>query len=98
MPADARNHSVVDEVDRIGGARIFRLAVVVVVGNARLRIERHIFQHAAEAERVPDLRLVLLRQLDALGVASTFEVENAVSAPAMLVVANQIAATDQPKA
>ena len=53
-------------------------------------IEHHIFEHAAEAQRVPDLRLVLFRELDALGVAAAFEVEDSVGAPSVLIVADQV--------
>ena len=38
-----------------------------------------------------DLRLGLLRKADDLGVAAVLEIENAVVAPAVLVVANQVA-------
>src|SRR5580704_14879362 len=91
MAADAGNYGVVDEIDRISGTGVFGLAVVVVIGNAGVRIESHIFENTAEAKRVPDLRLVFLRELDALGVASAFEVEDAAGAPAVLVVADQVA-------
>ena len=91
MSAEAGNHGVLDELDRIRRARVLGLAVVVVVGNARDGIEHHVFQHGAEAERVVDLRLGLGREVDALGVAAAFEVEDAVGAPAVLVVADQAA-------
>ena len=56
----------------------------------RLRIEHHVLQHGAEAVGgVPDHRLGFLAELDALGVAAAFEVEDAVRAPAVLVVAEQ---------
>src|SRR5579862_4535084 len=90
MPPDSRDHRIVDEVDRICGARILRLAVVVVVGNTRVRIERYVLEHTAEAQRIPDLRLVLLGELDALGIASAFEVEDTVGAPSVLVIADQV--------
>ena len=55
------------------------------------RIHDDVFEHRAEADRVPDLRLVLPREANALGVAAAFEVEDAVVAPAVLVVADQAA-------
>src|SRR5271166_2367045 len=91
MSANARDYGVVDELHRIGGACVFRLAVVVVVRDAGVRVERHILKHATEPQRVPDLRLVLLRKLDALGVASALEVEDAVGTPSVLVVADEVA-------
>ena len=89
------NDGVFDEVDRISGARVLGLAVVVVVGNASVRVESHVLKHAAEAQGVPDLRLVLAGKLDALGVASALEVEDAVRAPSMLVIANEVARRDR---
>src|SRR5438445_414057 len=90
MPAYARNHGVIDEVNGIGGARIFCLAVVVIVGDPGVRIEGYILQHAAEAESIPDLGFVLLRELDAFGVTSAFKVEHTGGAPAVFVIADQI--------
>src|SRR5215472_5696720 len=91
MSANAGNNRILDEIHGVSRARILRLAVVVVVWNTRVGIERNVLEHAAKAQRIPNLGLVLLRQLDALRVASAFEVEHAVSTPAMLVVADQIA-------
>ena len=54
-------------------------------------IEHHVLQHRAEAQRLEDLRLVFRRKIDRLGVAAAFDVEDAVVAPAMLVVADEVA-------
>ena len=52
----------------------------------------HILQHRAEAVGGGvDLRLGFPRQVDHLGIAAAFEVEGAVFAPAVLVVADQAA-------
>src|SRR5438445_12320515 len=91
MSADAGDYGILDEVDGIGGPGVFGLAVVVVVGDARLGIEGYVLEYAAEAQGVPDLGLVLFGELDAFGVASALEVEDAVGAPAVFVVADEIA-------
>src|SRR5436305_8620566 len=91
MSANAGDDGVFDEVYGIRGAGVLGLAVVVVVGSASVRSESRVLEHAAEAQGVPDLRFVLARELDALGVASAFEVENTVRAPSMLVIADQVA-------
>ena len=57
MPAAAGRLGVVDEINRIGGAGILGVAGIVVVGNARYRIEDDVFQHAAEANGIVNLRL-----------------------------------------
>ena len=90
MPARPVARGIRNEFERIRGTGIFGLRVVVEVADARLGIEHHVFQHGAEAERRRvDLRLGLRRQLDALGVAAAFEIEHALRAPAVLVVADQ---------
>ena len=91
MPAGARDHRIVDEVQRVRGARVLRDLVGIEIQQARLRIHGHVLQHRAEADGVPDLRLVLARKAYALGVAAAFEIEDAVVAPAVLVIADQAA-------
>jgi hypothetical protein len=49
-------------------------------------IDDHVLHDRSEADRVPDLRLLLLRKVDALRVAAALEVENARVRPAVLVV------------
>ena len=76
---------------RISRARVFRHAVVVQIQTTRDRIEGDIFQHGAEAPGTGvNLRLGLFGQTDDFGVAAIFKVEDAVVAPAMFVVANQM--------
>ena len=53
-------------------------------------IEHHVLQHRAEAVGGgEDFRLGLVREPDGLGVAAALEIEDAVRAPAVLVVAEQ---------
>ena len=90
MTGAAGARGVRDEVERIGRAGVLGLGAVVVIGDARVRIEHHVLQHGAEAVGgVPDLRLGFPRELDGLGVAAALEIEDAVRAPAVLVVADQ---------
>src|SRR5262245_42434918 len=89
MPSDPRDHAVLDEIHRIRGPRIFGNAVIVVIRHVSNWVENNVLQHTPEADRIPNLGFVLLRQLDALGVTSTFEVEYSVPAPAMLVITNE---------
>src|SRR2546422_2785289 len=91
MAANAGNHSILDEINRVRCASIFGLTVVVIVGNPSVRIEGYVFQDAAKAKSVPYLWLVFSGELDALGIASALEVEDPVCAPAVFVIANQVA-------
>ena len=90
MSGAAGPRGVGDEIERIGGAGVFGFRAVVEIGLAGVFVEHHVFQHRAEpfAGGV-DLGLGFLRQLDAFGVAAALEIEDAVGAPAVLVVADQ---------
>ena len=90
MAGHARDFRVVDELDRIRAARVLRDARVGEV-HAVVFIEHHVLQHRAEAQRLENVRLVLGREVDRLGVAAAFDVEDAVVAPAVLVVADEMA-------
>jgi len=89
MAGTAGVRGVRDEVQRIGATGVFGARGVVEVGHAGF-IKDDVLEHGAEAlgGRV-DFRLGFGRQADGLGVAAAFEVENAVFAPTMLVVADQ---------
>ena len=79
-----------DMRQRIGGARVLRLADVVELRAARIGRQHDILQHGAVAiGRRIDLRLVHGRKADHLGVAAALEVEDPGRAPAMLVVADK---------
>ena len=78
-----------DELDRIRAARVLRDARVGVI-DAVIVIEHHVLEHRAEAQRLEDVRLALGREVDRLGVAAAFDVEDAVVAPAVLVVADEM--------
>ena len=89
MSGDARDFRVLDELDGIGAARVLRDAGVGVI-DVVIFIEHHVFQHRAEAQRLENVRLALRREVDRLGVAAAFDVEDAVVAPAVLVVADEM--------
>ncbi len=91
MSAHAGNDGVVDKLQAVSGARILGELVGIEIQQSQLGIHLDVFEHGAEADRVPDLRLFFFREIDALGVAAAFEIENAALAPAVLVIANQAA-------
>ena len=83
---------VLDIIERIGAARVFGDQVVVEVETARDWIDHDVFENSAEAARAGmDLRLGFGRETNDFGVTAVLEVEDAVLAPAMLVVADQLA-------
>ncbi|MNQ59764.1 hypothetical protein D3C85_740250 [compost metagenome] len=91
LAAEVLLATLLDELQRIGGAAVLGQAVIAVIRHA-LFVEDDVFQHGAELDGFPDHRLVLLGQVDALGIATAFDVEHGAHAPAVLVVADQVAA------
>ncbi len=89
MIPDARDLRVGDVVDRVRGAGVFGDGVAGVVDDAVILVIDDVFEDRAEPDGVEDFGLFLRRKIDALGVASPFDVEDARVRPAMLVVADQ---------
>ena len=90
MRRAAGARGVGDEFERIGGAGVFGFRAVVEIRFSGAFVEHHVFQHRAEALAGGiDFGLGFLRQLDAFGVAAALKVEDAIRAPAVLVVTDQ---------
>mmetsp|Transcript_101182 Transcript_101182/g.283640 ORF Transcript_101182/g.283640 Transcript_101182/m.283640 type:complete len:405 (+) Transcript_101182:370-1584(+) len=86
-----RNPRVGDEAQWVGHSRVLRDARVVVVHCSRRLVEDHVLQHRPEADSVIDLRLLLSRQANGLGVAAALDIEHTLRMPDMLVVADELA-------
>ena len=89
MAADAGQHGIIDELERVGGTRVFGDFLGVEIESAGLRLHSDVLEHRAETDGVPDLRLLLARKTDALGVTAALEVEDTAMAPAVLVVTDE---------
>ena len=89
LVGDAGNLGVLNVLDGVGTARVLRQGVVVVVDNTGDGVEDDVLEDGAEADGAKDIRLLLGRETNALGVATTLNVEDASVAPAVLVVTNQ---------
>ena len=82
--------AVADVVQREGGARVLGELLRVEIELARRRIDVDVLEDRAEALRGRvDVGLVDVAEPDGLGVAAALEVEDALVAPAVLVVADQ---------
>src|SRR5215469_5140882 len=90
MTRNTRNLRILDEFYRISAPGVLGNADVGVIYQMVL-IEHNVFKHRAKTERLEDFRFVLRRQIDGLGVATPFDVVDALVTPAMLIVANEIA-------
>ena len=89
MPCALRGEMVRDLLELVGGAGVLGLREVVEVDGAAL-IDDDVLEDRPERARRPvDLGLRLRVEADHLGVAAALEVEDAVPAPAVLVVADQ---------
>ena len=76
----------------IGCARVFRDRLVVKIDEPCDWVKGNVFQNRPKLfRRGVDLRLGRFGESDHLGVASAFEVEHALIAPAVLIVADQAA-------
>jgi hypothetical protein len=78
-----------DELDRIGAARVLSDADVIVVWHTVRRVVDDVLQDRAEPNSVEDLGLLLGGEVDALGVAPSFDVEDACIGPDVFVVADE---------
>ena len=81
-------NALLNVLQRVGSTRVLSQAVVGVIRLATV-VEYDVFQHGAKLDRIPDDRLVLLRKVDALGVAAAFHVEDNAVAPSVFVITNQ---------
>ncbi len=90
VPRHASRSDVVEVGDRIGPPRVLGVGLVQVEATG-LGIDGDVLQDGPEpAGRLIDLRLGLVREPDHLGVAAAFEVEDALIAPAQLVVTDEV--------
>lgn len=89
MRPEAGHARVGDEVDGVSGPCVFSHGAVREVHLPRVFGEDDVLQHRPKAHGMVDLGLQLGVEVDALGVTSPLDVEDAVLGPAVLVVPNE---------
>ncbi len=90
MAADAFRGHVRNMRDGIGRARIFGQQGVIKVHMARGSVDRHVFEDGPEPPGgFVNFRFAFAREPDDLRIAAAFEIEHAVIAPAVFIIANQ---------
>ncbi len=89
MVRDAGHSGVLDEIDRIRAAGVFGDARVGEI-NVTILVEHHVLEHGAEAQRLKDIRFAFGGQVDRFRIAAALDIEDAVVAPAVLVIADQV--------
>lgn len=78
-----------DKFNRIRAAGVLRDADIVVVRNARDRVVDDVLEDRTESDCVEDVGLLLGGEVDTLGVASAFNVEDTRVGPNVFVITNQ---------
>lgn len=86
---DAGDLGVLDVLDGVSAAGVLGQGGIVVVDNTGDGIEDDVLEDGTELDGVENVGLLLGGQANALGVASTFDVEDAPVSPAVLVVTDQ---------
>ncbi len=89
MPRVAGDQAVGDEFDRVAHPGVFGDGAVKEIEFPGLVVHHDVFDQRAEADRIVDLGFVFMGEVDALREAAAFHVEDAVAAPAVLVVADE---------
>ena len=86
---NTRNLSVGDKLNRVGATSVLSDADVIVIRNSGNRAVDDILKDAAIFDGVEDIRLLLRREVDALGVTSALNVEDTSIRPDMFVVTDE---------
>lgn len=84
----ARTYVVGNVKDGIRDAPIFRLGGIVVIRFSTV-CNFDVFQQCIRVNSPINIRFSLFRQIDRLGVAPAFKVEDAITVPSMFIVPNQ---------
>ena len=82
--------SIRDELDGICATSVLSNADIVIVGCSRDRVVNNVLQDTAEANGAVDLWLLFGGKVDSLGVASTFNVEDTLIGPDVLIITNKL--------
>ena len=80
---------VINVVDGVGNPGIFGFGGVTKIDIALL-VHHDIFQQGVAPDGIVNVGLMLLAQVDGLGVAAAFEIEYAVVIPAVFVIPDKL--------
>lgn len=86
---DAGNLGVGNVFDGVGAASVLGDADVIVVRRTSSGVVDDILEDGTELDSVEDIGLLLGREVDALSVATTFDVEDASVGPDVLIITDQ---------
>ena len=80
--------TVVDEFDWIGAARVLCFADIGEVGHT-VSIENNVLKNGSLADRMEDIRLFFLTEINAFGITSPLNVKDSIISPAVFIIPNQ---------
>ena len=89
VPRHAGHPRVWYALDWIGRTGIFCNRAGLKIDDTTHRVVDNVFQHGSKANRRMDFRLLVRREMNALGIAAAFDIEHASISPAMLIIADQ---------
>lgn len=87
---NTRDLSVGNILNRVGATSVLKDADVVIIRNSGNRTVDDILKDAAIFDGVENIRLLLRREVDALGITSALNVEDTIVRPHMLVVTDEM--------
>lgn len=85
----ARNLGVLNVLNGVGAASVLGQGSVVVVDNTGGRVEDDVLKDGTELDGVENIGFLLSRKTNALGVATTLDVEDTLVSPAVLIITNE---------
>jgi hypothetical protein len=85
----ARNLSVADVLDGVGTSCVLSEGGVIVVDLTSLGVEDNVLEDGTVADGAVNIGLLLGREANGLGVATTLEVEDTAVTPAVLIVTDE---------
>lgn len=80
---------IVDKVNWVRHATVLGLRYVVVIDLFRRSIDRDVLKHSTRFNCIVNVRFIFDRQVNSFGIASTFEIENSIIIPSMLIISDQ---------
>lgn len=89
LVGDAGDLCVLNVLDGVCATGVLSQGVVIVVDNTSCRVEDNVLQDGTETDGTENIGLLLSRQANSLGVATTLNVEDTLVAPAVFVVTDE---------
>jgi hypothetical protein len=94
VSTDSRDLSVIDELQRIRSSSVFSNRSIMEINFSAGFLKHNVLQNSSESDSTVDFRFFFLTKSHTLGIASTFNVENTLASPDVLIIADKFAISD----